>query len=132
MDYYTWDKKTDELKKWEGDILSYFQHTDGESESAYRVGYTEVVLGILVSTVFLRFDHGHGSDTPLLFETMVFSDHMGVEDEYQERYWTAQEARDGHIRAVKAVEEQIKGVRELNRETPHHQLRRARRREKAT
>ena len=51
-----------------------------------------------VSTVWLGFDHGFGEGPPLIFETMVFG--PGQEDEYQERYATAEEAKVGHQKAV--------------------------------
>ena len=53
----------------------------------------------LVSTVFLGLDHSFDGQTPILFETMIFSD-LIVNDEYQVRYATYDEAILGHWRAV--------------------------------
>ena len=56
---------------------------------------TEISEHICVSTVFL----GMGSIPydKLLFETMIFG---GEHDEYQERYATLEEAKEGHNRAI--------------------------------
>ena len=53
-----------------------------------------------VSTVFLGMDHNWANGPPLLFETMVF----GLEDDYQERYSTWDEAEVGHAKTVAWVE----------------------------
>lgn len=61
--------------------------------------------GLLVSTVFLAVDHGWGlSDTPLLFETMIFAEGGPLLEEYCERYSTYDEARFGHQRALIVAE----------------------------
>lgn len=52
---------------------------------------------VRVSTVFLGVDHGHGSDRPILFETMIFG---GERHEEQRRYCTWQEAEEGHRELV--------------------------------
>jgi hypothetical protein len=62
------------------------------------VASTELPGDTLVSTVFLGLDHSHGFGPPQLFETMVFG---GKLDDYQRRYSTAAEARDGHAEAVR-------------------------------
>lgn len=49
---------------------------------------------LLVSTVFLGISH-----SGYFFETMIF----GGPDEYQERYKTAVEAREGHKRTIKSI-----------------------------
>lgn len=55
---------------------------------------------VVVSTVFLGIDHGHGRGEPILFETMVF----GLEDdEPQWRYSTWGEAEKGHREAIRYV-----------------------------
>ena len=48
---------------------------------------------VLVSTVFLSFDHSFGGDVPVLFETMIFE---GEHDSYQKRYKTYDDAIEGH------------------------------------
>ena len=55
--------------------------------------------GVLVSTMFLGFDHNMDSrGPPVLWETMIFG---GKKDGYQERYASHVEAYKGHKKAVK-------------------------------
>lgn len=54
---------------------------------------------LLVSTVFLGLDHGHGSSPPVLWETMVFTDDTCRNDLHQERYTSYEDAVAGHRRA---------------------------------
>lgn len=64
-----------------------------------HIGYTSI-FGIRVSTVFLGLDYSFSmgmSDVPILWETMIFG---GINDQYQERYATREEAISGHRRAV--------------------------------
>ena len=58
--------------------------------------------GYWVSTVFLGIDHNFElSGSPLLFETMVFSEKEGKKDEVDmERYATYEEAEKGHEKMV--------------------------------
>lgn len=63
--------------------------------------------GILVSTVFLGFDHADYFDyqenpnqKPILFETMIFK---GVHDGYQKRYTSYKDALKGHFEALSFV-----------------------------
>jgi hypothetical protein len=62
-----------------------------------------------VSTVFLHFDHSlnfGGTEElhePVLFESMIFG---GVNNEYQRRYHTYNEALEGHNNLVRALEEE--------------------------
>ncbi len=54
-----------------------------------------------ISTVFLGIDHGFSDDRPpILFETMVFG---GRFDQEQERYYTWEQAEEGHKKWVKRV-----------------------------
>jgi hypothetical protein len=56
---------------------------------------------VRVSTVFLGLDHSfRDTGPPLLFETMGFVGHAGVE---QERYSTWAEAEEGHARMVAKI-----------------------------
>lgn len=74
-----------------------------------RIGYSD--LGeYCVSTVFLGIDHSFEIGPPLLFETMIFmKDNAYVKGEknifldYQERYSTWNEAKEGHKRACEHV-----------------------------
>jgi len=71
-------------------------------ETADRhVAKTMLPNGVRVSTVFQGLDHSFDGDTPLLFETMIFS---GRYNDYQARYSTWEEAKAGHIKAVKLAE----------------------------
>lgn len=61
--------------------------------------------GTRISTIFLGLNHNHGGlGSPILFETMVFSDN-GDYNDYQERYCTWEEAETGHKRILEAVKE---------------------------
>ncbi len=62
-----------------------------------RVAFTDVAPGVQVSTVFLGMDHNWGEGPPVLFETMVFRDGHGDEEE---RYCTWDEAERGHAEMV--------------------------------
>ena len=65
----------------------------------------DTINGTRVSTVFLGSDHGFGSGSPVLFETMMFdAEGDTAHDEYQERYCTWEEAEEGHRRAVIKLE----------------------------
>ena len=59
------------------------------------------VNGVLISTIFLGFDHNFfGDGPPVLFEAMVFDTKEGDEfHDYQERY-TYEEAIKDHDRIV--------------------------------
>ena len=69
--------------------------------------------GTLVSTVWLGLDHsfsfGNDPVTPIIFETMVFSEAEARKsswgEEYQQRYSTEKEAREGHERIFNMVRE---------------------------
>lgn len=67
-------------------------------EKANRVvRQDKVSRNVLVSTVFLGFDHSFGTGEPVLWETMIFG---GPEDQYQERYTSLNAALKGHQRAL--------------------------------
>ena len=53
--------------------------------------------GVRVSTVFLGLDHSFGDGPPVLWETMIFG---GLNDQYQQRYSSREDAVAGHKRAV--------------------------------
>lgn len=59
---------------------------------------------ILISTVFLGFDHSLGTGDPILFETMIFG---GRYDLYQRRYSTYEKAEEGHQAAVEMVKKSL-------------------------
>lgn len=75
-------------------------------DPAYKVVERTEIPGFLISTVWLGIDHNlTGSAPPVIFETMIFyRDEEGETDYgdiYMQRYCTEQEARAGHIEAIK-------------------------------
>lgn len=73
-----------------------------------RVNETQL-LGFRISTVFLGVDHGNGlSNTPVLYETMVFGNWLDTDLMY--RYGTRRAALEGHISVADEVENQAKGA----------------------
>ena len=71
-------------------------------ETADRtVALPQLDSGEYVSTVFLAIDHAHGlSDTPILFETLVFG---GEHEGDMMRYTTWEAAERGHAQMVQRV-----------------------------
>jgi hypothetical protein len=65
----------------------------------------DTIGGVQISTVFLGLDHSFGGKKPLIYETMIFG---GKHDQYQERYYTKEEALEGHKKAVELVKNSIK------------------------
>jgi hypothetical protein len=80
------------------------------TRKARRVALTEVGPYV-VSTVWLGLDHGFGpGHAPLIFETMVFPGQGWHDDtylapafDYQDRYSTEDQARQGHAETVTLV-----------------------------
>ena len=60
---------------------------------------------LIVSTVFLGFDHGFFGGEPRLFETMIFDDGG---DNYQTRCTTWDEAEEMHAAAVLIAEGRVR------------------------
>jgi len=63
----------------------------------------EHIDDVFVSTVFLGLDHAWDSDTPILWETMIFG---GEHDQYQDRYASYEDALEGHKTALNLVNKQ--------------------------
>ena len=66
-----------------------------------------------VSTVDLGLDHSFGIGKPLYYETMIFEKERNKEGfynslDYQVRYSTEKEAREGHKKAIQYVKNMIK------------------------
>ena len=59
---------------------------------------------VKVSTVFLGLDHSFGSGDPILWETMIFG---GVNDGYQDRYSSHEDAVRGHAKALEIAKSNI-------------------------
>lgn len=70
------------------------------AEELRRIECTKI-NGLSVSTIFLGIDHQWRQGPPILFETMVFGD--GPWDEFQRRYSTMGEAKQGHFEVVDAI-----------------------------
>lgn len=67
-----------------------------------RIAYSEA-NGVVVSTVFLGFEHGvNEKGEPLLFETMVFTDYDDAND-YCDRAASVKEAKEAHVAACEQV-----------------------------
>lgn len=72
-----------------------------EAMNSVRTIKVDVFGEVTVSTVFLVTDHSFShSDSPVLFETMIFG---GQYNDYQTRYHTYDEALEGHIEACELV-----------------------------
>ena len=68
-----------------------------EHQSDYKiVEQTTLPNGRWVSTVWLGLNHQYGDGPPLIFETLVFSQHGEWSEVDGERYSTEDEARAGH------------------------------------
>lgn len=92
--FYRWHKKTDQVVPEVNLILGKIEdHRVNNTDIDTKWGKAEVF------TSFLAIDHNFsGEGPPILFETM-----MTLNDEwldYQERYCTSREAREGHERIV--------------------------------
>jgi hypothetical protein len=58
---------------------------------------------ISVSTVFLGLDHSWNNKGLILWETMIFG---GINDQYQERYSSYEDALEGHQRAIDLIKQE--------------------------
>ena len=70
-----------------------------------RVARTEISASLFVSTVFIGLDHSFGNGPPLLFETMVFRNGSGGEED---RCSTWEQAEQQHAKMVEQVTKEIK------------------------
>lgn len=71
-----------------------------ESNNSKNIDLLDTFDEVSVSTVFLGWDHSFGSETPILFETMVFG---GIHSDYQRRYTTYEDAEVGHKETIKMI-----------------------------
>ena len=70
-------------------------------EKADRIVKKTTIGEIKISTVFLGLDHNYSDEgPPLLFETLVFG---GPLDGEMNRYWTWEQAEEGHREMVESV-----------------------------
>lgn len=58
---------------------------------------------VSVSTVFLGLDHSWSNKGLILWETMIFG---GINDQYQERYNSYEDALEGHQRAIDLIKQE--------------------------
>lgn len=70
------------------------------------------INGYVVSTVDLGLDHSFGDGLPLYYETMIFKkDKNGDIDfsgeDYQMRYTTEEQAKEGHKNAIQYVKDKL-------------------------
>ena len=90
------------------EVDSLMQSTAFNDDKKRRVGFN-TVDGRDISTVFLGINHQYGNGAPLLFETIVFDNRGGENensgDEYCERYSTYDEAESGHAKVVQWVKD---------------------------
>lgn len=104
--FWCWDKKANHV----------FSTSDSTVWCRYfmdrQVGNTKIG-NITISTVFLGLDH-NVDGTPILWETMIF----GLNEEYQERYTSYDDAVKGHQRAKIYVYEQLNKIKRLKQEQP--------------
>lgn len=88
----------------DGNPISFEEYCAKFSDHDYkRIAYTEIPeTDIQISTVWLGIDHNFGLEDPrpVIFETMIFG---GEHNDWQDRYCTEDEARQGHLRAVELV-----------------------------
>ena len=81
-----------------------------------KVAKTVLKNGVVVSTVKLHVDHGHGG-TPMWYETMVFAcdksgDVTDWVDLYCKRYTTEDEAKTGHEYVILLFDEMVDPIKE--------------------
>lgn len=80
--------------------IALIEPSKGGSPAYKRVAFDEFPGGVEVSTVWLGLNHAFRPGPPLIFETMIFG---GPHNEYQVRYTTEEEARQGHEVACQLV-----------------------------
>lgn len=67
-----------------------------------RIGY-DIIGNITVSTVFIGLNHSCYNDEPALFESTIFEN---GNEKYCKRYYTWEEAQEGHIKIVEYAKKQ--------------------------
>lgn len=98
MSWYKLDENNNPVK-----VESSKDYSDWVAENeAKRVVMQQKIDRIRISTVFLGLDHSfpRNDKKPLLWETMIFG---GEHDQYQERYYSFNDALDGHFKALELV-----------------------------
>ena len=80
--------------------VSGIEYAMWEKNPTKRIVKKDTIEDIRISTVFLGLDHAFKSDTPILWETMIFG---GEYDNYQERYTSYEDALIGHQKALDLI-----------------------------
>lgn len=82
----------------EPDLIKWAKWFEGKDNIVKQ----EKVKGKTISTIFLGVDYNfYGKNKPILFETMIF----GIDEEYQERCCTWEQAEKMHEKAKKYLED---------------------------
>lgn len=98
----------------EPDLVKYSQWY---ATAERHVGYTLVGENTSVSTVFLGINHNHSDlGGPILFETMIFGD--AVDEEYQVRCRTWEEAEANHQEAIEYARRRLRLEPDAVQEVP--------------
>lgn len=77
-------------------VLTVQEYFDWQKIANTNVAFTELADGVKISTEFTGMEF-NWSETPLLFETMIFG---GKNDGFIKRYATWEEAERGHKEVV--------------------------------
>ena len=106
LDFYYLNEDNEAIK-FEGDIKDYY----GNESYIKRADVCKELINtpngdILISTVFLGFDHSYHPNEKHLFETMIFT--PSWEDLYTKRYSTYDEALNGHNLIAEKVKRILK------------------------
>ena len=113
--YYIMDGDGNVLE--ETDPLTWGYWMAGADRTTKR---TEIMSGVVVSTVFLGIDHGlMGSTKPVLWETMPIDmeaqDHLACWDEAMLRYTSMEEAQRGHLWVCNVIRKAMTAALEFYR-----------------
>jgi len=107
--YYYYDKKKDKVIQ-----CTWDEYVKVDPKIKGKIKSDKFVLGsglkkYKISTICLIKDHGvfENSRTPLIFETMIFSDDKEY-DLYQERYTCLEEAKRSHDEIILKI---IRGIK---------------------
>jgi hypothetical protein len=95
--------KLDENKKVvKSSLEEWSNFIEGRLPTNHRHVGDDIIDGKRISTVFIGLCYDFGlSGMPRVFETMVFEGDKSLD--YQERYFTWEDAEDGHLRAIEWV-----------------------------
>lgn len=79
----------------QGEPISLMEWSDLFEDSEYKMIEQSKIKGYLISTMWTGVNSAIFKEQPILiFETMIFSKNRTVD--YQKRYSTLEEAKDGH------------------------------------